>query len=390
MASELFDGVFGATAVVAATDDVAIVDALCEAETALARACARAGLIDLAVALEIGVVCDAVRRLDTAELGRRSVAGGNPVIPLVAELRARVEGRAGAEAARAVHLGATSQDILDTALVLVAHRALGVVLAELGECSTAVATLARDHRDTPMSGRTLLQQAVPTTFGALAAVWGTGLDRAAARLGGIRRALPVQLGGAAGTLAQLHPHGPAVVAAFADELDLAEPDGVWHTDRTIVTELAGCLGTAAAAIGKVATDIVLLAQTEVGEVREAAPGGSSAMAHKQNPIGAVTARAAAAQAPGLVATLLAAGSPELQRGAGSWHAEWPALIGLLRHVGGAASRLWTSLGGLQVDAAAMRRNLDRLAGTVDVGDVGHAPDLVDRYLERRSRGGGLT
>jgi 3-carboxy-cis,cis-muconate cycloisomerase len=385
MTSQLFDGIFGTTAVVAATDDAAIVDALCEAETALARACTRAGLIDLPIALEIASACDAVRRLDSSELGRRSTAGGNPVIPLVAELRTRVERQAGADAARAVHLGATSQDILDTALMLVASRALGVIISDLAACGNAIAALAREHRGTAMSGRTLAQQAVATTFGALAAVWGTGLDRGAARLTAVRARLPVQLGGAAGTLAPLHPHGLSVLAAFADETDLAEPDGVWHTDRTPITELAGALGTAAAALGKVATDVVLLSQSDVGEVHEAAPGGSSAMAHKQNSIAAVTSRAAAAQAPGLVATLLAAGSPELQRGAGSWHAEWPALIALLRYVGGAASRLSTCVGGLEVDRAAMARNLARLRPDVDTDDVGHATDLVDRYLERRAR-----
>jgi 3-carboxy-cis,cis-muconate cycloisomerase len=384
MSTELFDGVFGTTAVVAATDDAAIIAALCEAETALARACARAGLIELAVALEIAAACNEVRSLDAHELARRSVAGGNPVIPLVAELRERVDKRAGADAARAVHLGATSQDILDTALMLVTSRALGVIVADLSQCGTTTASLARAHRNTAMSGRTLLQQAVATTFGALAAEWGTGLDRAASRLVAVRRALPVQLGGAAGTLAPLHPRGLVVLAAFADETDLAEPVGVWHTDRTPVTELAAALGTAAAAVGKVATDIVLLSQSEVGELREAVPGGSSAMAHKQNSIAAVTARAAAAQAPGLVATLLAAGSPELQRGAGSWHAEWPALLSLLRYVGGAAARLRVGLGGLEIDAAAMTRNLARLDGTIDTADVGHAGDLVDRYLERRT------
>ena len=385
MSSELFDAAFGTTAVVTATDDAALLDALCEAETALARACARAGLIELAVALEIAAACDAVRRTDPAELGRRAAAGGNPVIPLVDELRDRVAERAGAGVAAAVHLGATSQDILDTALMLVAGRALGVLLADLDECAAAVAGLAAAHRDTAMAGRTLLQQAVATTFGAVAAGWGTALDRAAARLRAVRAGLPVQLGGAAGTLAALHPHGLTVLAAFADETDLAEPDGVWHSDRTVIGELAGALGVAAAAVAKVATDIVLLAQSELGEVREATPGGSSAMPHKANPIGAITARAAAAQAPGLVATLLAAGSPELQRGAGAWHAEWPALVALLRAVGGAASRLWSSVRGLRVDAEAMARNLDLLSGTVDVDDTGHAGELVDRFLARRQR-----
>jgi 3-carboxy-cis,cis-muconate cycloisomerase len=386
--SELFGPIFGATAVDAAIDDRAWLSALCEAETALARASARCGLIELATALDIGAACEETGRGDPAELGRRSVAGGNPVIPLVTTLRANVQQRAGAEAAAAVHLGATSQDILDTAMMLIAQRALGVTLADLTDCGDAAARLARDHRSTPMAGRTLLQLAVPTTFGALACVWGTNLDRATARLDTLRDALPVQLGGAAGTLSVLHPHGLDVLAAFADELGLAEPDGVWHADRGIVAELAGALGQAAAALAKVATDIVLLSQHEVGELREAAPGGSSAMAHKQNPIAAITARAAAGQAPGLVATLLSC-VPELQRGAGPWHAEWVPLVSLLRSVGGAASRLRTSLSDLQVDTAAMATHVAELAELGELGandtDVGHADDLVERYLSRRSR-----
>lgn len=383
--SELFDPIFGRTAVTAATDDSAFLGALCEAETALARACARAGLIDLATALEIGAACEELGRSDPAELGRRSVAGGNPVIPLVAALRARVGERAGDDAAAAVHLGATSQDILDTAMMLIAQRALGVIGADLADCAHGAAALARAHRDTPLAGRTLLQQAVATTFGALAAVWGAGLDRARHHLDEVRGRLPVSLGGAAGTLSALHPHGFDVLAAYADELDLAEPAGVWHAERGIVAELAGALGLAAAAIGKTAGDVVLLGQTELGEVREDVPGGSSTMAHKQNPIAAVTARADAAQAPGLVATLLSVASPQLQRGAGPWHAEWPALLELLRTVGGAASRLRASVNGLHVDTTAMARNLALLEGTVDIGDLGHAGDLVDRYLQGRTR-----
>jgi 3-carboxy-cis,cis-muconate cycloisomerase len=376
-----------------AIGDRAVVDAMLRAEAALARACGTVGLLDEPTVAAILSACVDLGGLDLAELaraesdpaglgpagldpvdlGRAAVAGGNPVIPLVDRLRDRV----GEPAARGVHLGATSQDILDTALMLVARDALTALVADLTSGADAVARLAREHRATPMAGRTLLQVAVPTTFGALAAVWGTGLDRAIA---GLRTAvLPAQLGGAAGTLAPLHPHGLAVLAAFSADLGLAEPDGVWHTDRTPITTLAGRLGTAAAAVGKVATDVALLAQTELGEVREAAPGGSSAMAHKQNPIAAITARAAAAQAPGFVATLLAAGSPELQRGAGSWHAEWPALLGLLRSVGGAAARLKTSVSGLVVNSDAMAANLGD-----SHPDLGHATDLVDRYLERRT------
>ena len=370
MSVSLFDPIFGATAVVAATDDRAWLGALCEVEAALARACARAGVIEQATAARITTAAGELSRSDPAELGRRAAADGNPVIPLVAALRAAV-----GEDAAAVHLGATSQDVLDTASMLVAHRALAGIVADLSACGASSARLAREHRDTHMAGRTVLQQAVPTTFGALAAVWGAALDRAGAGLAATRDELPVQLGGAAGTLAGLPLD---VVAGLAAELGLAEPGGVWHTDRTVVAALAGALGVAAIAIGKVATDVVLLAQTEIGEVREDAPGGSSIMAHKQNPIAAVTARAGAARAPGLVATLLT-GQHELQRAAGAWHAEWPALVALLRAAGGAASRLDTCLTGLHADSEAMARN----AAGLD-GDTGHAGEFVDRYLDGRS------
>lgn len=383
--SALFDPLFGADAVAATTGDRAWLGALCEAEAALARACAASGLIDQAVALQIAAACEQAALGDPADLGRRASADGNPVIPLVAELRERVTERAGADAAAAVHRGATSQDVLDTAAMLVAHRTLGVVLAELSACADTCAELAAGHRAAPMAGRTLLQLAAPTSFGAVAAGWSTALQRAHDRLAQLRGELPVQLGGAVGTLAAFHPDGYAVLAAFAGELGLAEPQAPWHTDRTAVCELAGALGTAAAAVAKVATDVVLLAQNEIGELREAAPGGSSAMPHKQNPIAAVTARAAAAQAPGLVATLLAAAAPELQRGAGPWHAEWPALTGLLRATGGAASRLRRSLTGLQVDTGAMARNLAALGGAGGADDVAAAAALVDRLLARRRR-----
>jgi 3-carboxy-cis,cis-muconate cycloisomerase len=302
----------------------------------------------------------------------------------VADLRVRVTARAGADAAAAVHYGATSQDILDTALMLVTHRTLRLTLGEIAAGANACADLAREHRTTPMAARTLLQPAAPTVFGALAAAWGAGLDRAGAELAKVRDGLPVQLGGAVSTLADWYPRGFDVVAAFADELGLAAPTAPWHTERTVVTALAGALGSVAGAVAKPATDVVLLAQGEVGEVSEAAPGGSSAMPHKHNPIAAVTARAAAAQVPGLVATVLTAAASELQRGAGPWHAEWPALISLLRTTTGAATRLGVSLTGLVVDSEAMRRNLSQLSDVVDVGEFGHAPDLVDRYLAGRS------
>jgi len=380
MSEPLWDPLFGRTAVGAATDSPAWLQALCDVEATLAVSCASTGLIAVADAEAVVAACAKVAESDPADLGVQAVAGGNPVIPLVAALREQA-GSAGV----AVHVGATSQDVLDTASMLVADRACVPVLDAVAEAADATVSLARAHRDVVMTGRTLLQQAVPTTFGAVAAGWGEGLDRAARELRAARAGLAVQLGGAAGTLASWHPHGPAVRAAFAAELGLRDPGVVWHTERSRVAEFAATLGVTCGVIAKIAFDIVLLAQAEVGEVAEADPGGSSAMAHKHNPIAAVTARAGAIQAPGLVATLLIAMPAELQRGAGTWHAEWPALTGLLRATGGAARRLADSLGGLRVDTAAIARNLECLAGAgVDL-DIGHAADLVDHFLAGRTR-----
>jgi len=419
--STLWDPIFGADRVAVEVDDRAWVRAMLRTEAALARAAAAAGLVDEAAAEAVAIACTDADWVTLESLGVDAAAGGNPVIPLVQQLRARV----GPANEDAVHVGATSQDIIDTAAMLVSRGAVGLIVADLSGAADAAARLAREHRDTPMAARTLLQQAAPTTFGAVAAGWGTGLDRAAARLSTVEFA--AQLGGAAGTLAAVYPHGPAVRRAFARELDLTDPEGVWNTERTRIAELAGALATAAGAAGKVATDLVLLAQTEVGEVHEAAPGGSSSLPHKQNPIAVVTARAAAAQTPGLAATVYTAMAGEHQRAAGAWHAEWPALTALLRGTGGAAARRRQGLEGLSVDVEAMHQNLSRTSGLLladrvaahltptmgrggaqqavrdaarkgnldalgvdpelldPVTYLGHAGDLVDAYLRGRQR-----
>ena len=419
--STLWDPIFGADRVAVEVDDRAWVRAMLRTEAALARAAAAAGLVDEAAAEAVAIACTDADWVTLESLGVDAATGGNPVIPLVQQLRARV----GPANEDAVHVGATSQDIIDTAAMLVSRGAVGLIVADLSGAADAAARLAREHRDTPMAARTLLQQAAPTTFGAVAAGWGTGLDRAVARLSTVEFA--AQLGGAAGTLAAVYPHGPAVRRAFARELDLTDPEGVWNTERTRIAELAGALATAAGAAGKVATDLVLLAQTEVGEVHEAAPGGSSSLPHKQNPIAVVTARAAAAQTPGLAATVYTAMAGEHQRAAGAWHAEWPALTALLRWTGGTAARLRQCLEGLSVDVEAMHQNLSRTSGLLladrvaahltptmgrggaqqavrdaarkgnldalgvdpelldPVTYLGHAGDLVDAYLRGRQR-----
>ncbi len=364
----LFDAVLARGPVRGLLSDDAWVAALLAVEAALARVQADAGLIPAASAAAIAAACRP-EGYDAGALGRAAAQSGNPVVPLVAALRHAV----GPPAAGHVHLGATSQDILDTAAMLVAHRALGAVLDDLGGAAGAAARLARTHRDTAMPGRTLLQQAVPVTFGLLAAGWYTGLDTAARRLAEVRETrLAVQLGGPAGTLAGLGPDLPARLGAA---LGLTVPVLPWHTDRTRIAELAGALGTAAGALAKVARDVTLLAQTEVGEVGEGRPGGSSSMPHKRNPVAAVSTLAAAAQVPGLVATLLAAMPHELQRAAGAWHAEWRPLRELLTATGSAAAWLRDCLENLVVHPDRMRAHL----GTGPV-DVGHAPALVDRTV----------
>jgi 3-carboxy-cis,cis-muconate cycloisomerase len=354
------DGLFGPLSASPEIDrevgDRAWLRAMLDAEAALAAAQAEIGLIPADAAAAIAAACDANRytAAGIADLGERAVRSANPVVPLVADLTAAVpRGVAGY-----VHYGATSQDILDTAAMLVIRRALGPLLADLDAASDRCACLAATHRDTPIAGRTLLQQAEITTFGLKCAGWLTALAAARAAVAAVRdRQLAVQLGGAAGTLASMDGAGPRLLERYADALGLAVPVLPWHTDRTRVAALAGALGTVAGVLAKTALDVVLLAQTEVGEVSGCESGGSSAMPHKHNPVAAVRVRAAAQRVPGLVATLLAGMAQEHERAAGGWQAEWATLTDLLRLTGGAAWHARAMLDGLRVDAARMAADL---------------------------------
>jgi 3-carboxy-cis,cis-muconate cycloisomerase len=345
--------------------DQAVLQAMLDAERALASASARVGIVPRAAAEAIAAACQA-GGFDPDDLGRRALDAGNPVVPLVADLTAAVAEAAGPEAARFVHHGATSQDIMDSAWSLVAFRALGPVLDDLDGAADATAGLADRHRATVMAGRTLGQQALPTTFGRKAAGWLAALDDAADGLAEVRhRRLAAQLGGAAGTLASLGADGIAVAREYAGELGLCEPVVPWHTDRARLAELAAALGVAAGALGKLALDVTLLAQSELGEVTEAAGGGrggSSTLPHKRNPVGAVLVSAATHRVPGLVATLLGSMAQEQERAAGAWHAEWEPLAELLRLVGGAARRTRELLEGLEVHPDRMRANLEVTGG----------------------------
>jgi 3-carboxy-cis,cis-muconate cycloisomerase len=355
----LFDDVLAAGPVRELVSDTAWLQAMLDAEAALAGAQADVGLIPAEAAAEIAAACVA-SRYDLPALATAAADAGNPAAPLARALTAEA-----GEAGRFVHMGATSQDIVDTAAMLLARSAVAAVLDDLAACRTTLASLAAEHRQTVQIGRTLLQQALPTTFGYVAAGWLVALSGSGTALRSVT--LPAQLGGAVGTLASLGSDGPAVASAFARRLGLAAPKLPWHTDRGPVADLAAALGRVCGSVAKIAADVVLLAQTEVGELIESAGsgvGGSSTMPHKHNPVAAISARAAAAQAPGLVATLLAAMAHEHQRAAGAWHAEWLPLRELLRGTGSAVRWLRTSLSRLSVDTARMRSNVDLTGGAV--------------------------
>ncbi|MER6349477.1 3-carboxy-cis,cis-muconate cycloisomerase [Streptomyces sp. NPDC001595] len=351
------------SAAASATSDTAYLRALLDAEAALTRAQAALGLAPAEAATAVTEAAGAARP-DVRATAERARGGGNPVIPLVAELTAAV----GPEYGPYVHRGATSQDILDTAAMLVAARALDPVLADLERTQRALAAIAAAHRDTAMPGRTLTQHAVPTTFGLKAAGWRSLVLDARDRLRAVRDALPAQLGGAAGTLAAFGAFGaadaPALVDAYARELGLAAPVLPWHTLRTPVADLAGALAFTAGALGKIAVDVLTLARTEIAEVSEGSGGGSSAMPHKANPVRSTLIAAAARRAPQLAATLYGSLAAEDERPAGAWHAEWEPLRDLLRLVGGAARDAVELTEGLRVHPEVMRAHLDLTHGLV--------------------------
>jgi len=356
----IFEPIVTSDDLLATTDDRAWVRAMLDVEAALARVEARHGVIPGEAAAAIGAGCDTAP-VDLDELGRAARAGGNPVIPLVAILR-----RALPPSARDwVHWGATSQDVLDTAAMLIVARSLPLIDADLTQLAAGCAGLAERHRSTPMAGRTLLQHALPITFGQKAAGWLVAALDARAALRNVVPRLAVQLGGAAGTLAALGDAGPEVLRSLALDLGLAEPVLPWHTDRTRVAEVASALGLVAGTGAKIAFDVALMMQTEIAEVQEpAAPGrgGSSTLPHKRNPVGAAAVGAAERHATSLVGLLLAGMVQEHERAVGAWQAEWEALGSLLRVAGGIAARVAETVVGLEVSTDAMARNLRQSGG----------------------------
>ncbi|SFW49651.1 3-carboxy-cis,cis-muconate cycloisomerase [Amycolatopsis australiensis] len=382
--SGLLSPVRAGTPAEASTGDEAWLRAMLDAEAALARAQARLGTVPSEAADAITEAAGSAR-IDVAELARGSRATANPVVGLVKALTSAV-GTIAPEAAEYVHRGSTSQDIFDTAMMLVADRTLRPLAADLDAAAEALAGLAREHRDTTMAGRTLTAHAVPTTFGLKAAGWRQLVLDAAAR---IRRVLdgglPVSLGGAAGTLAAYleyarladdarskqagadDGYAERLVAAFAEETGLSVPVLPWHSLRTPVADLAGALAFTAGALGKLAVDVETLTRTEIGEVAEPAGdgrGGSSAMPHKRNPVLATLIRSAALQVPVLAAGVTQSMLAEDERSAGVWHAEWQLIRECLRLTGGAAHTAVELARGLSVQPERMRANLASTHGLI--------------------------
>ena len=386
----MFSGIFARGGAAQQVTPAAWLQAMLDVEAALARVQSDAGLIPPEAAAVIASACDP-QRYDVGALAAAGAQSAQPVIPVVQALRKQV----GAEMAGFAHRGATSQDVLDSAAMLVAKRALRPILDDARGAAARAAILARDHAATPILGRTLLQAAAPTTFGLKAAGWLMGLDRARGELERVRRdVLAVQLGGAVGTLASYGETGVQLLDALAQALELRAPTLPWHGDRTRPAALASALGTLAGVAGKVGRDVTLLAQEEVGEAREEPQpgrGGSSAMPHKQNPVAAISAVACAARTPGLVATMLAAMVGEQERSAGAWQAEWETLSDLLRLAGAATAWARESLELLRPDEERMRSNLGAAGQTeavpaaipAAVALVGRALSTHDRLSERR-------
>jgi 3-carboxy-cis,cis-muconate cycloisomerase len=350
----------------AVCDDAATLQNMLDFEAALARAEAATGVIPNSAAEGIASACKAAE-FDLTALAEAATRSGNLAIPLVKALTARVA-KSDAEAARYVHWGATSQDVIDTAAMLTLRGAIDVLLIDLDRAVAGFAKLARQHRDTAVVARTWLQHALPMPFGLKLAEYAAALSRSRRRVRRLREeTLALQFGGAAGTLAALGDKGLVVAERLAQELQLPLPEAPWHTHRDRIAEAASVLAILTGSCGKIARDVSLMMQTDVAEAFEPAGegrGGSSTMPHKRNPVAAPTALAAATMAPNLAATIFAAQVQDHERSAGPWHAEWPTLPTLLLVTSGALAAIVDIAEGLEVDVARMRSNLDATHGLI--------------------------
>ncbi len=405
----LLDGLFRAEKVEDALSDQACLQGMLSFESALAKAEAQAGVIPTSAVQAISQQCKAPL-FDIDALARAAKSAGNIAIPVVRALTALVA-KNDTEAARYVHWGATSQDVIDTGLILQLRGALTHVASDLDVLAKGLAELATQHRSTVMVGRTWMQQALPTTFGAKVAGWLDAIDRHRDRLRDTQsRCLVLQFGGAVGTLAAFHEKAGEVAKNLADELLLPLPEVPWHSHRDRVAEIATTLGLIVGTLGKIAKDISLLSQTEVAEVFEPSEpgrGGSSTMPHKRNPVACAVVLSAATRVPGLVGTMLSAIPQEHERGLGGWHAEWETLPDIVSLAGGAVKTMAEIAPHLDVDAERMQRNLEATRGLIfaeaatmalakDLGKQA-AHELVEtacnrvreenRHLRDRGRGG---
>ncbi|MGE5730001.1 MAG: 3-carboxy-cis,cis-muconate cycloisomerase [Gemmatimonas sp.] len=361
---KIFDALLGDPAVDALLSDAGLVAAMLRVEVALAKAEAALGVIPERAVDAIEQSAE-VASYDLAALATDAAQAGNLAIPLVRHLTDRVA-RIDADSARYVHWGATSQDIIDTAMVLQVRNATTIVLASMERAADAAAVLAGRHASTIMPGRTWLQHATPITFGLKAAGWMSMLDRTCADVrNALERARVLQLGGASGTLAAFGDRGMEVARVMAADLALSQPELPWHASRDRLAALCCALGVATGAMGKIARDVALLAQTEVAEAFEAAGegrGSSSTMPQKRNPVGSSVVLAASVRVPGLVATMLAAMPQEHERALGGWQAEWETIPALVRLSAGAARHTAEMIGGLEVDVARMRADVELTRG----------------------------
>lgn len=361
--SRVYGNLFTTAAMREVFGDRARLQRMLDVEAALARAEAKLGLIPAEAAAEITAQAE-VGRVDPDAIRAGTELAGYPIIPLVKALGEACAGEAG----RYVHWGATTQDIVDTGLVLQIRDGLELIEADLAGTEAALADLARRHRDVPMAGRTHLQHALPITFGFKCATWLAPIQRQRARLAHLREEVRVvQFGGAVGTLASLGQDGIKVVDALAAELELRAPRIAWHGGRDRLAEVAGFLGVLTGSLGKIATDVMLLMQTEVDEVREPylpGRGGSSTMPQKRNPIACEFVLAAAKNVRQLVPVMLDAMLADHERATGPWHAEWVALPQAFALTAAALHHARAILEGLEVDPAHMRRNLDLTRGMI--------------------------
>jgi len=346
--------------------DESILQAMLDFEVALVRAEARLNIVP-GTAVNVIEAAARASAFDGAVIAQDSLRAGTPVIPLVKALTGRVRANDPA-AAGFVHWGATSQDVSDTALVLLLKRAQPILEADFTRLEEALRRLSEQHQRTVMLGRTLLQPAPPITFGLKAAGWLGAIRRSRARLNSsFAEALVVQFGGASGTVAALGERGVEVGRALADELGLCYPDAPWHTHRDRLAAVVTACGVQTGCLGKMARDISLLMQGEVGEAAEPGGegrGGSSTMPHKHNPAGCSVTLAAAHRVPGLVAVILSSMVQEHERGAGGWQAEWPTVAAIIQATGVAASLMAEVAEGLAVDTARMRANIDATRGVI--------------------------